>query len=354
MKETQPKGVRRILLVRTSAIGDIVFASPLIASFRRAYPGARIAWLLQPEFRPLLAHHPDLDEVIEWPAGEWRRLVQGRRLVELGRAVRGFQRELRARRFDLAVDLQGLLKSGLLTRLSGAGERIGLGSREGSRWLMSRVLPRGGDAARIGSEYLFLAQALGLPIGDFSMAVHPGATDRRFAAELISRHGLGAGYAVICPFTTRPQKHWLEARWAALAQRIRGELGLRVAVLGSPADRGAAERIRGLAGDSLVDLVGLTSLLGAAAMIERSALVVAVDTGLGHMGIAFARPTLLLFGSTCPYRETGRGNARVLYHPLACSPCKRRPTCGGTFDCMRAIAVDEVLGSARSVMGAAP
>ena len=72
------------------------------------------------------------------------------------------------------------------------------------------------------------------------------------------------------------------------------------------------------------------------------------------MGIAFGTPSLLLFGSTCPYLDTGRANARVLYHPLPCSPCKRRPTCGGTFDCMGAIGVDEVLAAARQVIGAAP
>jgi heptosyltransferase-1 len=345
--------MRSILLVRLSAIGDIVFASPLIAAFRRAYPDAHMAWLAQPECRPLLEHHPDLDEVIEWPVNHWRSLWRSRRYGALFRAVRGFRRDLRSRELDLAVDLQGLMKSGLLTRMTGARQRIGLGSREGSQWLMTRVIPRGGDAARIGSEYLFLAQALGLPRDDFSMAIHPGPADRRLAEDQIRRHGLGGGYAVICPFTTRPQKHWLEERWAALAGRIQRELRLPAVMLGGPADRAAAARIRAQTQGPIIDLVGETSLLGAAALIERSALVIAVDTGLGHMGIAFGRPSLLLFGSTCPYLNTTRDNARVLYHPLACSPCKRRPTCGGSFDCMRAIAVDEVLAAAGSLLEAA-
>jgi len=343
-----------ILLVRTSAIGDIVFASPLIAAFRRAYPRAHIAWLAQPECRPLIEHHPDLDEVIDWPLQAWRALWRARRFRDLAREVRAFRTVLGKRRFDLGVDLQGLLKSGLLTRLTGAGQRIGLGSREGSQWLMTRSIPRGGDPERIASEYLFLAETLGLPVDDFAMAVHPGPADERFAAALIERKGLDAGYAVICPFTTRPQKHWLERRWAALVKRIRGGLGLPVIMLGGPADREAASRIRARAGDALIDRVGMTSLLQAAALIERCALVISVDTGLGHMGIAFGRPSLLLFGSTCPYRKTGRDNARVLYHPMSCSPCKRKPTCGGDFDCMRAIGVSEVVGVASSVMKAAP
>lgn len=279
----------RILLVRLSAIGEIVFASPLVAAFRRAYARAHIAWRAQPECAPLLAHHPDLDEIIESFLNDWKALFQARRFTELFRALRRFRAELSARGFDLAVDLQGLMKSGLLTRLSGAPERIGLGSREGSDWLMTRVLPRGEESERIGSEYLFLAQALGLPSNNFDMAIHYGAEEADFAAKLIEREGLTKGFAVFCPFTTRPQKHWLEARWAKLADRLRAETGLPAVLLGGPADRKAAGRIRELGSAAPIDLAGETTLLQAAAMIDRSTLLVGVDTGLSHMGIAFGR-----------------------------------------------------------------
>jgi heptosyltransferase-1 len=344
----------RILLVRLSAIGDIVFASPLISAIRRACPEAHIAWLAQPECIDLLNRHPDLSEAIACPLGHWRQLWQERRLAELGRGLRTLGETLRERRFDLVLDLQGLLKSGLMARLSGARTRIGLGSREGSAWLMTRTVPRGGDSRRIGSEYRFLAATLGLPIDRFEMAVHYDASAVRFAEETLERERLEAGYAVLCPFTTRPQKHWIEARWRDLAARLRGELGLTPVILGGPRDRVAAERICDETDGPLVNLAGRTSLTEAAALIDRAALLVAVDTGLGHMGIAFGTPSLLLFGSTCPYLETGRANARVLYRGLPCSPCKRRPTCGGTFECMAMIGVGEVLAAARQVIGSAP
>ncbi|WP_133510422.1 glycosyltransferase family 9 protein [Candidatus Thiosymbion oneisti] len=343
--------MKAILLVRLSAIGDIVFASPLVATLRRAYPQAHIAWLVQSEYRSLLEHHPDLDEVIVWPIREWRALWRRRRFGRLAREFRASCKHLRARRFDLALDLQGLLKSGLVTHLSGARERIGLGSREGSRWLMSRVVPRGGDSRRIGSEYRFLAESLGLPTHDFSMAVPYGPQAADFARELIEREGLSHGFAVICPFTTRPPKHWFEPRWAELADRLQAELGLPVVMLGGPGDREAAGSIRSLAAGGPVDLVGRTTLLQAAAVIARSTLLVGVDTGLSHMGIAFDRPSLLLFGSTCPYLDTTHANARVLYHRLDCSPCKRKPTCNGAFTCMQSIAVEEVLNAAEKLLG---
>jgi heptosyltransferase-1 len=343
-----------ILLVRLSAIGDIVFASPLIATLRRAYPQARITWLVQPEYRGLLDQHPDLDEIIVCPLGHWRRLWHTGRLRALWAGIRALQANLKARRFDLAIDLQGLLKSGVLTWISGARERIGLGSREGSRWLMTRTIPRGGDPGRIGSEYLYLAQTLGLPAGDFRMGIHFGEAEASFAAGVIADRDLVEGYAVLCPFTTRPQKHWVEERWAELAVRLDRELGLTPVLLGGPAERDSAARIRDAADGPLVDLTGETGLAEAAALIARAALLVGVDTGLGHMGIAFGTPSLLLFGSTRPYLDTDRANARVLYHPLDCSPCKRRPTCEGAFTCMHLVTVDEVLNAARLVIGCTP
>lgn len=343
--------IRGILLVRLSAMGDIVFASPLIASFRRAYPNARLAWLVQPEFAELLEHHPDLDRVLIWPRKKWRELWRKRRFGELYREIGRLRRELEAANFDIAVDLQGLLKSGLLARLSGARERIGLGSRELSGHVMTRVVPRGGDPLRIASEYRYLAETLELPSDDFTMAVHYGGAAAAHADRVIASHGWESGYAVVCPFTTRPQKHWFESRWAELVGRIGEAFGLPVAVLGGPGDRAAGARIAAAAGGA-VDLTGQTSLCQAAALIDRGALLIGVDTGLSHMGIALATPTVSLFGSTCPYLETGRAGARVLYHRLPCSPCRRSPTCNGDYTCMREIQVDEVLATARAVLDA--
>jgi heptosyltransferase-1 len=338
---------RRVLLVRLSAIGDIVFASPLVAAFRRAYPDAHLAWLVEPSCAPLLRHHPDLDEVIEWPGPELRRLWRQRRLPTLAAELGRLRRQLRARGFDLAVDLQGLLKSAVPVRLTAAPTRIGLDSREGSRCLMTRVIPREplAERARIGSEYLHLARRLGLPVDGFEMAVHFGPDSVAGAADLLAEATLTGDYVALCPFTTRPQKHWFAERWAQLASRLHVQMGLRSVLLGAADDAEAGAGIAAASAGAAVSLAGRTSLLEAAAVIDRSRAVVAVDTGLGHMGIARKRPTLLLFGSTLPYSDTARPDARVLYHARACSPCRRRPTCDGRFDCMRDIGVDEVLAA---------
>jgi heptosyltransferase-1 len=353
MNEVPPETsqVGSILVVRLSAIGDILFATPLIAALRRTYPDARLAWLVQSEYQELLAGHPDLDLVVPCPLSRWRRDWREGRRGRVLRELAALRALLRRQRFDLALDLQGLLKSGVLTWLSGARRRIGLGSREGSGLLMSRVLGPLPESSRIGSEYLFMANALGLDAADFSMALHVGPQDAAAADGLIGSLALGGGFIAACPFTTRPQKHWFAERWAVLARRVRAEYGVPLALLGGPGDAEAGSAMAAAADGAAVSLAGRTSLLEAAALIGRSRALVGVDTGLSHMGIALRRPTLLLFGATCPYTDTTRADARVLYHPRACSPCRRRPTCDGRFDCMRDIAVDEVLAALRDLPG---
>ncbi|MCB1856802.1 MAG: glycosyltransferase family 9 protein [Gammaproteobacteria bacterium] len=339
-----------ILLIRLSAIGDIVMATPLIGALRRSFPEASISWLVQPELQSLLAHDPDLDSVITWPRGRWKALWKGRRLVELWKEVRRFRQMLRNRRFDLVIDLQGLLKSGAMAWFSGAPQRIGLGSREGSRLLMTRVIERGGNPERIGSEYLYLAHQLGLAAGDFRMNISLSPGDEAHAAGLIGSHQLEDRFAVVCPFTTRPQKHWLDTRWVELMRRIDSELGLTPLILGGPGDQGAAQSMVVATAGGIVNLTGKTSLTEAAALIRRATLLIGVDTGLTHMGIAFGRPTLALFGSTCPYLDTTRHDARVIYRALPCSPCRRKPVCNGAFTCMSEIGVDEVLEQAAELL----
>lgn len=340
--------MKRILIIRLSAIGDVVMASGLLPALRRRWPEAHIAWLVEPVAAELLRGHPLLDEVIVWPRGDWHRLLRERRYGQWLGVVRRFVAELRRRRFDLALDTQGLLKSALWAWMSGAAERVGLDSREGSGRLMTRRVSSRRDDPRMSSEYRELAAALGLPAEAFqlSLAVAPAAAEA--AGTALRSAGVEGRYAVLCPFTTRPQKHWFEDRWTALAVRL-AEQGLTPVLLGGPADRDAAARIAE-AGPAIVNLTGRLPLAASVAAIRQAALLIGVDTGLTHMGTAFGIPTLALFGSTRPYLEPLSPRTRVLYQALDCSPCRRHPSCGGRYDCMRAHSVDGVLAAALTLL----
>lgn len=342
---------RRILVIRLSAIGDVIMASGLIPALHAAFPGAQIGWLTEEPNAGLLRHNPRLDRLHLLPRRRWRELRQSGQYRQLGREVAEFVRQLRAERYDLVLDLQGLLKSGVWTGLSGGTRRVGLGSREGSGLLMTEVLDRRVDSPKIGKEYRKLAEFLGAPPDAFALDIAVSGTDRAAVAGLLLDSGVSGDYAVIAPFTTRPQKHWFDPRWAELAAGLTAARGWPVLMLGGPADREHAAAIQALAGGRLIDLAGRTSLGQCAALIEGARLLIGVDTGLTHLGVALATPTLALFGSTRPYLDTGRANARVLYEPLECSPCRRRPTCGGTFDCMGRHTAASVLAAAGELLG---
>ncbi len=334
--------MKRILIIRTSAIGDVVFASPFAATLRRHYPQAHIAWLVEPGIHTLLEADPAIDELILWPKGEWKTLWKQRQFGALWKQVRDFRRLLRSRRFDTAIDMQGLLKSGILAWWSGAPRRIGLGSREGSHRLMTEQVGRGKDEGRISAEYLPLVRYLGLEPGAFmpQLYVSPDA-EARALARLTENSLVPGGYVVFAAFTTRPQKHWFNDAWQHLAGLIQTQTGMIPVLLGGPADEtAAAELVQGA--PSVRNWAGQTNLSEAAALVHHAGAVVGVDTGLTHMGIAFGVPTVAIFGSTCPYTQTCRDNARVIWLDLPCSQCRRNPTCGGAFTCLRDISAERV------------
>jgi heptosyltransferase-1 len=250
-----------------------------------------------------------------------------------------FRKKLRAHQFDLVLDVQGLLKSALLAWMTGAKTRIGFRSKEPTGWLLTKRVPKNLEPT-ISSEYRGLAQKIGLETDDFSMSVPLSAVARGFAKRVHD----GRPYVVFCPFTTRPQKHWPEAHWRALADAALVK-GWRVVVLGAPADRPAATRI--FAEQAVESKVGACSLEESAALVSRADLVIGVDTGLTHMGWAFCVPVVALFGSTCPYRVVPGREGDILYAELDCSPCRRRPTCGGAFHCMSALTPDAVMSAAQ-------
>ncbi len=341
---------KNILIVRPSAIGDIAMASAILPPLAQGFPGARITWLLEPSMRDILAENDCIDQLLIWPKAEWRKLSKEGHWVELIRQVYAFRRTLRGEKFDLVLDAQGLFRSRFLSWLTGAPTRIGFESKEPGRFLMTRVISRGGDSDRMGSEYLHMMQETGLETGSFHQCLNIGNEDEIQAAKALETLLVKGPFIAAAPFTTRPQKHWFKERWSDLGKQLKSEFGWPVILLGGPADQPAANEICTAAPDAIFSLAGELSLSASMAVLKRAALVIGVDTGLTHMGPAFARPTIALFGATCPYLRTSRSNTCVIYHKLACSPCRRKPTCDGAYYCMQDITVDEVVGAAHNVL----
>ncbi|MCV2357952.1 glycosyltransferase family 9 protein [Paucibacter sp. TC2R-5] len=347
------KSPDRILIVRLSALGDVVLSSGLIPALLSHWPHAEITWLVEPAAAPLLKHNPRLHRLMVLPTAHWKSLWREGKKLQALREIWRFRTSLRAASFDLVIDPQGLLKSGLMAWLTGAPRRVNLKPRESSQWLMHEsVRPGPGvglDAMQpiIAHEYRDLAVYLGAESDSYRMDLTVGEAARQQARSRLAQAQVGPRYAVLAAFTTRPQKHWIEGHWAGLADGLLAQ-GLTPLLLGGPSDLEAAQRIAAI-NPAIVNLVGQFKLDETVAVISEASLLVGVDTGLSHMAIALDIPTVALFGSTTPYLRGPSMRTQVLYERLPCSPCNRKPSCGGRFDCMRLLDVARVLKAAAEV-----
>lgn len=332
-----------------------MFATPIIRALRSRYPHTHLTWVVEPASRDVVEHHPELDEVVVWDRPGWKKLLRAGRLRELRDEYRAFRDRLRSRNFDVALDMQGLARSGLVALLSGARVRIGLGSKEGSSFIMHHRYPTGRVVGPMSADVRLLAEWLGMeaPSG-LDVSLEPAA--REGARRKLAEAGVEGPFVLIVPFTTRPWKHWIEPRWAALAARLHQESGLPVVMTGGPADRPAADRVLADAGESLTDLVGRTTLGEAMGVVSEASLVLGVDTGLTHAAHAFRRPTICMFGPS-GYSDPPTPMARMVRYELVCAPCTPRggrPTCGGAWTCMDLITGREVMEHARELLATYP
>lgn len=296
---------RRILLIKPSALGDIVHTLPVLSALRRRFPQAHIAWLVNRSFEPLLAGHPDLDATIPFD----RRSRTG--WLSRLRATLSFARSLRRQRFDLVVDLQGLLRSGVMSLATGADRRVGLGcSREGARWFHTDVIASPPRLAVHAVDRLWHA-AVALGAGNepkrFFVPVAPAAA--AWAAgqlEALPRPwlmlGVGSRWAT---------KRWPPEHFAVLARRTQGVFGGSVIFVGAGDETPLAQTVRAGLSGPVLDLTGRTTLPQLAAVLARADVMLANDTGPLHLAAALGRPVVAPYictqvALTGPYGQAGR------------------------------------------------
>jgi len=295
----------RIAIIKLSSLGDVVHALPVAHALRRALPSAHLTWVVEAREYAILRDHPDLDAVVPVDTRLWRRLIwspAGARQV-LGKVGR-LRERIRRASFDVAIDLQGLLKSGLLTAYTGAPLRIGFSAgRCRERWnalfTNRRVTPP--DSARhIVEQYLALLAPLGIEPGPAEFHVPMPAVAERRIEELLVKEGVKPGDRLVAinPGAGRPQKRWAVARFAALAERLATEAGARLLLLWGPDEAHMAREISlALPGHSAL-LAPPTDLGELAALLKRCRLMIANDTGPLHLAAALGTPSLGLYGPT--------------------------------------------------------
>ncbi|HVS15306.1 MAG TPA: glycosyltransferase family 9 protein [Thermoanaerobaculia bacterium] len=344
----RPPGAPRILLVRLSAIGDCLHALPVVHELRRQIPEAWIGWAIEAAGHGLLAGHPEVDRFHRFP-----RAAGGGR----GRALLGFRRELRAVGYDIAIDVQGLTKSGLVAWLSGAPERVGFadgGSRELNRVFLNRRLVPARRRRHVIDRNLALLGGLGLEVPErasWRLPEYPPAPELAAFLDALP----GPRFVALNPGAAWPTKRWPVESFVELARRIAGELGHPVVVTwGSDEERAAAERIVGRPGAGPV-LAPPTDLRQLAALLGRATLVVSGDTGPLHLAVALGVPTVAIFGSTDPARNGpyGEGHRTLVQDgELDCQFCWRTRCARSDLACLHRVEVAAVLEACRCAWAA--
>jgi heptosyltransferase-1 len=337
----------RLLLVKPSSFGDIIHTLPVLDAIHHSWPRTAVDWIVKPEWMVLLEGHPMLREVLPFPMS-WRAWRQTIPLI-------------RQRRYDMVLDLQGLLRSGLLSRFTGAPMRIGFATgREGSPWCYTRqvVLPDGSPTGPVDSHctsmhapmhaidrYLYLAREAGVSVQPpvrFPLPSWPDA--ERWVDRCWDEMGVQSKemVCVIHPAARWATKRWPAERFALLADRLVAEQGWRVIVIAGAKEREQGSEVTALIQQPHLDLSGQTSLPQLSALLRRAALVVTNDSGPMHLAVAVGTPVVALFGPTDPRTVGPYGSGHVvLQKGIDCSSCSRQ-RCVNALACLTAISVDEV------------
>lgn len=330
----------KVLIVKLSALGDVVQSLPVAMAIRTQMRDAQVDWLVEKPSAPLLRDHPALNRILVSPRHE---VTQGD--GNIFTALTGFGRELRSVTYDAVLDLQGLMKSAMLVALCKAERKIGFkgGKEPLAAWpLTERLDPYDPDRHAL-ERYLDLLEPLGL-----MRPAHPqfglepsqealGRIDR-----LVGERVEGEPLVVLHPVAKWESKLWPFEHWAELARGLAGQ-GVRLALSGSEDDRSVTRAIAGAAGVDVMDLAGRMGLKDLAALLSRADLLVSTDTGVMHLGAALGCPVVALFGPTAHWRTGPYGQGhRVVRLEMDCAPCFKRecddPRCLSGLDPQKVLA----------------
>jgi heptosyltransferase I len=372
--ELRSRDFRKILLIKLSAVGDVIHTIPVLNKLRRRYPSAQLDWLVTPAIAELLRHNPAITNVIEFAREDWSRPWTPAPFVSYTRLAA----KLRANAYDLVVDMHGQFRTAVFALATGAPVRIGFdrprarvwdasprtfsaearkhawqGAREGSWLAYTDHIPVPTLDLHAVDRYLSVGPILGFEEGppDFSFPIPPAASAN--IESLLRRHDIaGAPLVVMAPGTIWETKHWGTDKFAEVARHFL-QKGFAVALMGSRRERAICEEVARLAPGS-VDVAGETTLTELAALVRRSAISVTNDSGPMHLAVALGRPVVSVFGPTDPIwiGPYGRADA-VLRAGVPCSPCLLRQLsrCRHDHVCMENVSARAVIERMEHVLG---
>ncbi|MCX5782176.1 MAG: lipopolysaccharide heptosyltransferase II [Elusimicrobia bacterium] len=321
----------KILIIKTSSMGDIIHSNPTLTALRKLYPSAKIFWLIFDIWSDILDLFPQVDEKIVW------NRKSGFKLKELIRIIR----KVRQEKFDLIIDLQGLLKTALIPFFSGAKKKLGVPGMKELSWLFYKeVFP---EKRSMNSVFRSLEVVRFLSSRNFEPKFNILINDniKQKASDILKEEGINDSDQLIgiAPLTRGKAKQWPIKYFEQLIRMINSNYpNYKVIILG---DKKAPLDFSN--NNNVVDLSQKTDLKTLAAILSKCCIVVGPDTGPVHLASALGIPVVAIFGGS-DVKETSpiAKNASILSHDFQCSPCRKRPLCKN-IDCLIDIKPEEVL-----------
>ena len=365
---------RRILLVKPSALGDVVHTIPLLQKLRLRFPCAQIDWFITPENAELVRHHPALSGVVLFDRKELAGI--GRSWNATTELIRLLGR-LRRTRYDLVIDVHGQMRSALVTLATGAPVRIGFdrpvrrsqtqsehhelrnvpqrgwaGAREGSWMAYSHRIPIPTLDIHAIDRLLWLTPILGLDGAPADSRIYLSAETEMNTDRLLEQHLLQQ-FGALVPGTIWETKHWDPERFAEVGLWLK-QRGFSVVLLGTRRDQTRCQTIAKMC-PGAIDFSGQTNPAQLAAILKRAAICVTNDSGSMHLAVALERPVVSVFGPTNPVQigPYGRPEA-VVRVAVPCSPCNFRQLsqCPHSHACMRQVSATMMIERVESALSA--
>jgi heptosyltransferase-1 len=335
-----------VLIVLLGAIGDVVRALPLLGRMRRAWPDAHLAWCVEPLSQPILEGHPWLDELIVFDRSRapW--------------SIAPFLARVRGGRFDLVLDLQRILKSGVIARASGAAERIGFApanAKEFNHLFATRYIEPQPNLRLKLAQYQAFGDALGLAPAAIEFGLEP-TPEEQSRADAMLADAPRPILAVILG-SSWPSRVWFPESIAAviqsLAHPLEGSPAFSPVLLGGPDDVALAREVVNLVGETPVpNFAGRTTLRDLIAIFRRSAAAFGPDSGPMHIAAAVGCPVVSIWGATSALRSAPWGFAEyAISGEIPCAPCYIR-RCPIGRECMRRIGPADVVAAIRRAFAA--
>lgn len=301
-----------ILIVKLSAIGDVVHTLPCLESLRAAYPESRITWLIEEDAYEIIKGHPCLDHVLVSRRKTWiKNIFKPSRSIQTIHEIGSFIRELKRTEYDIVVDFQGLFKSGILARISGSKRRVGYDkTRELSYlFLNERIFPYNPDSHAV-QRYIHLARYAGGEAIEPRFFIPIQENNIECVKGFLKENNIKEGDKIIAinPCSGWDTKLWEWERFSILSDRITDILDAKIVLTGSEDDRALIDAISNKMQNPVCNTAGRMSLKDLAYLLSLVDIMVTTDTGPMHIASAVETPTIALFGPTAPCRTGPYGN----------------------------------------------